>query len=79
MKRKIQLLCSLLVCSLLPAGAQSLFEKHARMLTLPEGYVCYRTAEKIQIDAGRMNLLEVGPAHLFFPGYQWGRFPQAQI
>lgn len=51
MKRKIQLLCSLLVCSLLPAGAQSLFEKHARMLTLPEGYVCYRTAEKIQIDA----------------------------
>ena len=36
MKRKIQLLCSLLVCSLLPAGAQSLFEKHARMLTLPE-------------------------------------------
>ena len=50
MKRKIQLLCSLLVCSLLPAGAQSLFEKHARMLTLPEGYVCYRTAEKIQID-----------------------------
>lgn len=39
MKRKIQLLCSLLVCSLLPAGAQSLFEKHARMLTLPEGYV----------------------------------------
>lgn len=50
MKRKIQLLCSLLVCSLLPAGAQSLFEKHARMLILPEGYVCYRTAEKIQID-----------------------------
>lgn len=39
MKRKIQLLCSLLVCSLLPAGAQSLFEKHARMLTLPEGFM----------------------------------------
>lgn len=53
--KKYTLLClvaSLLVC--LPATAQSLFTKHARTLTLPAGYVCYRTADKLKID-GKLN------------------------
>lgn len=79
MKRKIQLLCSLLVCSLLPAGAQSLFEKHARMLTLPEGYVCYRTAEKIQIDAGRMKPPGSWLSPPLLSGISVGKVSQAQI
>lgn len=32
------------------AEAQNLFSKHERTLTLPDGYVCYRTAGKIKID-----------------------------
>ena len=36
------------------AGGQNLFTKHARVLTLPEGYVCYRTAGALDID-GRLD------------------------
>ena len=30
--------------------AQNLYTRYERMLTLPEGYVCYRTNGKIKID-----------------------------
>lgn len=43
---------ALFVC--LPSMAQSLFSKYAPMLTLPAGYVCYRTAEPLKID-GRLD------------------------
>ena len=29
---------------------QGLYEKYERMLTLPEGYVCYRVDGKIKVD-----------------------------
>ena len=49
--KKLYLLAALLCSSFaLSSQAQSLFEKHQRMLTLPEGYVCYRTAETMKID-----------------------------
>lgn len=41
-------LALLLVC--LPATAQSLYEKHARKLTDPRTYVCYRVDGKLKID-----------------------------
>lgn len=37
------------ICSMNAYG-QSLFEKHERTLTLPQGYVCHRTADPIKID-----------------------------
>ena len=33
---------------------QGLYEKYERMLTLPEGYVCYRVDGKIKVD-GKLN------------------------
>ena len=49
--KKLYLLAALLCSSfVLPSQAQGLFEKHQRTLTLPDGYVCYRTAETIKID-----------------------------
>lgn len=49
MKKKILFsLIALFACFSLPA--QSLYSKHARTLTLPDGYVCYRTAGKLKID-----------------------------
>ncbi len=49
--KKFFLLASL-VCGfgMVAANAQSLFQKHERVLTLPQGYVCYRTAVPIKID-----------------------------
>ncbi len=49
--KKLYVLAALLCGSFaLPSQAQGLFEKHQRTLTLPGGYVCYRTAESIKID-----------------------------
>ena len=49
--KKILLFASLLCGSMFASvQARGLFEKHQRMLTLPEGYVCYRTADKLKID-----------------------------
>lgn len=52
MNMKKKLLCSLLaILGGLPMVAQNnLFSKYERVLTLPDGYVCYRTADKIKID-----------------------------
>ena len=43
----MQFVCAGGCCS---TGAQNLFSKYERVLTLPEGYVCYRTAGKLKID-----------------------------
>ena len=51
MMKKILLTILLLLplsCALL--HAQGIFEKHGRLLTLPAGYVCYRTADDMKID-----------------------------
>lgn len=49
MKKKFTFgIIALLVC--FPLAAQNLFSKYAPMLTLPDGYVCYRTAGKLKID-----------------------------
>lgn len=46
-----QFLCSLFALAVVAQlGAQNLFSKYERVLTLPEGYVCYRTAGKLKID-----------------------------
>ena len=37
-------------CVGVPAEAQSPFAKHERVLTTPEGYVCYRAAGPLEID-----------------------------
>lgn len=50
MKKNIFAILVLLACILLPIQAQNLFTKHARTLTIPEGYVCYRTSGKIKVD-----------------------------
>ena len=43
---------------------QGLYEKYERMLTLPEGYVCYRVDGKIKVDQkrkhGRNSLCDQG-------------------
>ena len=54
--KRIVYLCVVLFCSVLSVTtrAQSLFEKHHRTLTLPAGYVCYRTADVMNID-GQLN------------------------
>ena len=41
-------------CVGVPAEAQSPFAKHERVLTTPEGYVCYRAAGPLEID-GRLD------------------------
>ena len=49
--KKIFLLTTLLCsCLSMSVYGQGLFEKHQRTLTLPQSYVCYRTADKIKID-----------------------------
>ena len=49
--KKLYLMAALLCSSFaLSSQAQGLFEKHQRVLTLPEGYVCYRTTETMKID-----------------------------
>lgn len=44
------LLSLLFLCLFCVVEAQSLFGKHERTLTLPAGYVCYRTDGEIKID-----------------------------
>ncbi|MDR0892025.1 MAG: hypothetical protein LBN24_05375 [Mediterranea sp.] len=47
----LPLLCLLLLlCGRTTLTAQALSEKYAPLLTLPKGYVCYRTTEPIHID-----------------------------
>ena len=53
---KTVLSISLCVVTALTVQAQSITEKFARFLTMPHGYVCYRTADPIKID-GRMTEL----------------------
>ena len=49
--KKLYLLATILCSSFaLTSQAQGLFEKHQRTLTLPAGYVCYRTSEPLKID-----------------------------
>lgn len=38
------------IINIVTLNAQNLFSKHERVLTLPAGYVCYRTDGKIKID-----------------------------
>ncbi len=42
------------ITNIVTLNAKSLFSKHERVLTLPAGYVCYRTDGKIKID-GKLN------------------------
>lgn len=50
-----QFVCSLLaLAAFTQVGAQNLFSKYERVLTLPAGYVCYRTEGKLKID-GKLN------------------------
>ena len=49
MKRTLTFTLSLLTV-FFAMGQNNLFSKYERMLTQPDGYVCYRTAEKLKID-----------------------------
>ena len=52
---KKSLLFSAMTLLISTAGiAQNLLVKHERTLTLPLGYVCYRTAGPLKID-GKLN------------------------
>ncbi|MEG1563403.1 MAG: sugar-binding protein [Bacteroides sp.] len=53
MKRKL-LLSLIVLLAGIPATAQNLFSKHEQTLTLPQSYVCYRTADKLKLD-GQLN------------------------
>lgn len=56
MKKERFLFC-LMVCLTgfcFSTTAQSIYTKYKNVLTLPEGYVCYRTAEKLKLD-GRLS------------------------
>lgn len=59
---------------------QGLYEKYERMLTLPEGYVCYRVDGKIKVD-GKLNEADSakGAVHFFFCRYKWGRICQTLL
>lgn len=50
MIKRISLLTLLLLIAFTAMGQHNLFSQHARTLTLPDGYVCYRTAQQLKID-----------------------------
>lgn len=56
MSKRKNILCGLLaLVGGLPMSAQNnLFAKYSHVLTQPEGYVCYRTSDKMKID-GKLN------------------------
>lgn len=54
MKRKLSLFTLFILVTCTAMGQNNLFTKHARTLTLPDGYVCYRPAQKLKID-GKLN------------------------
>lgn len=54
MRKKTFLLVLSMFVACLATGQNNLFSKYARLLTPPDGYVCYRTAQKLKID-GKLN------------------------
>lgn len=50
MRQKFFLLLFCFVAALTANAQNNLFSKYEQMLTLPDGYVCYRTAGKMKID-----------------------------
>lgn len=50
MIKRIALLALFVFTACLAMGQNNLFSRYAQMLTLPDGYVCYRTDQKLKID-----------------------------
>lgn len=50
MKKTLSFLSLFLIIATTAIAQNNLYNKYERVLTLPEGYVCYRTAGKIKID-----------------------------
>lgn len=50
MKKALSFLSLFIIIATSAIAQNNLYNKYERVLTLPEGYVCYRTADKIKID-----------------------------
>ena len=49
-RKRLSLFTLSVLVAVIAMGQNNLFKKYERILTLPESYVCYRTADKLKID-----------------------------